>query len=77
MRKEPPYREGYVLNDNGIDLLSQFLRTTLGCTCFSSAPCGSCMCAGSPANLQENDLVWRKLSEQEIRARRVKRKIEL
>ncbi len=70
-----PKRRGEALTEEGQELRSLFLMNTTGCTCFQCAPCGACTHPGNTLNLEENDDVWRPLTEQETRATRVKRRV--
>lgn len=55
-----PQREGYELAAWAEDAFENWRRAygNRGCTCFQSAPCGSCTHEGNPYELQVNDDAW-------------------
>lgn len=63
------YRPGYNLTPAAYALLQdyQYQFAGEGCTCFKGhAPCSECTHPGNPANINENDECWYKITKEEL-----------
>lgn len=63
-----PYRPGYTLTRKAYDLIDDYrYNGPQGCTCWQGhPPCPDCMHPGNPANINEDETMWREITPLQI-----------